>query len=136
MPVLTITPFFVFFVQSAGINPESECLGSHSERPQEVLILFGSWFVTGLTYYGLSLNSSDLGKTGDDDGEASAATDAYLTFTLYGLIEAPAIAFSIVSTITAGRRLTLTLLLVGVGISCVGAGVIPQGMFPGEEAIP
>ena len=96
------------------------------------LILFSSWFVTGLTYYGLSLNSANdlsLGESSSSDGNSSSST--YLTFTFYGLIEIPAIALSIVSIITAGRRLTLTLLLVGVGISCVGAGVIPQGMFPG-----
>lgn len=98
------------------------------------LILFSSWFVTGLTYYGLSLNSAgDFGAGGADRSAEDAKSAAYLTFTFYGLIEAPAIVVSIVSTITAGRRPTLTLLLVGTGISCVGAGVIPQGMFPGEE---
>ena len=73
-----------------------------------------------MTYYGLSLNSGDIGN------------NPIVTFTFYGLIEIPAILVSICSIVTAGRRLTLILLTFGAGASCLGAALIPQGRYPGD----
>lgn len=84
------------------------------------LILFISWFVCSLTYYGLSLNSNGIGE------------DPFLTFTFFGAIEIPAILVSVVSLLTAGRRLPLIFLLFGSGICCTCAAVVPVGIFHGN----
>lgn len=84
------------------------------------LILFAIWFVCSLTYYGLSLNSGSIGG------------DISITFTFYGLVELPSILISILSLLTAGRRIPLILFMLGAGLSCIGAASIPIGYFPGN----
>ncbi|TRY61313.1 hypothetical protein TCAL_10704 [Tigriopus californicus] len=84
------------------------------------LILFAIWFVCSLTYYGLSLNSGSIGG------------DINITFTFYGLVELPSIFISILSLLTAGRRIPLILFMLGAGLSCIGAASIPSGYFTGN----
>ncbi len=77
------------------------------------LILFTVWFSCTLTYFGLSLNSSDIG-----------GNNPYLVFVCYGLVEFPAIGLAIVAIVTLGRRLPMTLLLLSMGLSCVAAAFV------------
>ena len=69
------------------------------------LILSFLFFVASFVYYGLSLNQSSVG--GDEN--------QFLTFTLYGLMEIPALIFAIVSLSYLGRRLPTIILFLTAG---------------------
>ena len=69
------------------------------------IILSFCFFVGSFLYYGLSLNSNSVG--GNDN--------LFITFTLYGLMEVPAVAFVIVCLLALGRRLPTVLLYLFAG---------------------
>ena len=58
----------------------------------KTLILYGNWFTVILTYYGLTINSTDIGS------------DFHLNFLINGALEFPAYAFSLVLVQFCGRR--------------------------------
>ena len=68
-------------------------------------ILSFLFFVASFVYYGLSLNQSSVG--GDDN--------QFLTFTLYGLMEIPALIFAIFSLSCFGRRTPTVLMFLLAG---------------------
>ena len=58
----------------------------------KTLILYGNWFIITLTYYGLTLNSTDLGD------------DFHVNFMINGAFEFPAYALALVLVRYTGRR--------------------------------
>lgn len=58
----------------------------------KTLILYGNWFIITLTYYGLTLNSTDLGD------------DFHINFMINGAFEFPAYALALVLVRYTGRR--------------------------------
>ena len=58
----------------------------------KTLILYGNWFIIALMYYGLTLNSGDLGD------------DFHISFMINGAFEFPAYALSLVLVRYCGRR--------------------------------
>jgi OCT family organic cation transporter-like MFS transporter 4/5 len=81
---------------------------------RRTFILSLAFFVASFLYYGLSLNSGSVG--GDNN--------LFLTFTLYGVMEIPALLFAIVSLLTLGRRLPCVLLYLFAGLACLTAAVV------------
>ncbi len=69
-----------------------------------------------LVYYGLSLNTSNLG--GND----------YLNFFIAGAVEVPAYAFSQFSMTYFGRRLSLSGSLVLGGVALLAILAVPSGV--------
>ena len=64
-------------------------------KPQmcgKTLILFGNWFIISLMYYGLTINSGDLGD------------DFHINFMINGAFEFPAYAISLLLVRYCGRR--------------------------------
>ena len=66
-------------------------------------------------YYGLSLNSSNLG--GDD----------YLNFFIAGAVEIPAYAVCLVSFMKIGRRWPLAGVMVVAGLALMATAPVPDG---------
>ena len=58
----------------------------------KTLILYGNWFIIALMYYGLTLNSNDLGN------------DFHINFMINGAFEFPAYALSLLLVRYCGRR--------------------------------
>ena len=59
----------------------------------KTLILYGNWFIISLTYYGLTLNSTDLGN------------DFHANFMINGAFEFPAYVLALVLVRYTGRRI-------------------------------
>ena len=59
----------------------------------KTLILYGNWFVIALMYYGLTLNSSDLGD------------DFHINFMINGALEFPAYTLTLILVRYCGRRI-------------------------------
>ncbi|CAF99477.1 unnamed protein product [Tetraodon nigroviridis] len=78
------------------------------------LILFFTWFVNVLVYYGLSLGVSRLG------------TDLYLTQFIFGLVEIPARTL-VLFVLPYSRRLCQSGFLATGGLSCLLVLAIPAG---------
>ena len=69
------------------------------------MILSFLFFVASFVYYGLSLNQSSVG------GEENK----FLTFTLYGIMEIPALIFAMITLLCFGRRLPIVFLYLSAG---------------------
>lgn len=82
-------------------------------RNRTMIISF-MFFVGSFVYYGLSLNSSSVG--GDNN--------RFITFTLYGAMEIPAILFAMLSLSCLGRRLPLFFEFLLAGLSCLAASLV------------
>lgn len=82
------------------------------------LIFVFTWFATSFTYYGLSLNSGEVGGSGN----------IFLTFSLYGLMEFPAVAFATAMVLCFGRRLPIMLLILVGGFACLGVAAMSNFM--------
>ncbi|XP_054272402.1 organic cation transporter protein isoform X2 [Macrosteles quadrilineatus] len=80
------------------------------------LILYVVWFSTYLVYYGLVLNLNNLGG------------DVYVNSVISGAVEFPAILLSIFILLKLGRRLPLSLSLIGAGIACLLTTPVPSDM--------
>ncbi|KAF2345641.1 Major facilitator sugar transporter-like [Trinorchestia longiramus] len=78
------------------------------------LNMFFCWAVVTFMYYGLSLNSSNIGG------------DLFLSFILTMLIEIPSYFFSWYALDRMGRKGTLMFTFLLGGTSCVVAGVLPK----------
>ena len=72
---------------------------------KRTMILSFLFFVGSFVYYGLSLNQSSVG--GDQN--------QFLTFTLYGVMEIPALLFAMLGLSYFGRRLPTVLLYSSAG---------------------
>lgn len=75
----------------------------------KTLILFVSWFVNALAYYGLTLNMPSFGE------------DIFLTFFIKGLLEIPAYGIAIWILLKKGRRIPYasSLILCGMSLLCI-----------------
>ncbi|CAG0924335.1 unnamed protein product [Notodromas monacha] len=83
--------------------------------------VFLCWFVNAFVYYGLSLNSANLGG------------NVFLNFALSGAIEIPAYALSIIVMLKfAGRRLLISVAMVSGGAACALIAFIPRGQFAND----
>lgn len=80
-----------------------------------ILNIMFNWFVLSLVYYGLSLNSTDMG------------VNAYLAFCLIGVVEMGACILAMPSLNILGRRLTLFGTMLPGGFACIAAIFIPPG---------
>ncbi|XP_071810682.1 organic cation transporter protein-like isoform X2 [Apostichopus japonicus] len=82
------------------------------------LALFCVWFVNSFVYFAISLNTA---KLGDDD---------YFTFFLSGLVEIPAglICIPLLQS-PLGRRYSMLLIMVLLGVSCLAAVVLSKGVL-------
>ncbi|XP_046326574.2 organic cation transporter protein-like [Haliotis rufescens] len=72
------------------------------------LIIFFNWLVVSMVYYGLSLNSDNLG-----------AGSLHLNFLLVGLVEFPAYALSIGLLNRLGRKIMHCAMMIIGGVSCI-----------------
>nr|XP_002128813.1 organic cation transporter protein [Ciona intestinalis] len=81
------------------------------------LMLFYCWLVCSCVYYGLTLNSADLGG------------DPFINLFLSGLVEIPAVFICIPLLDRWGRRPSLALFLVLSGISCVTMLFVPKKLL-------
>ncbi|XP_046326554.1 organic cation transporter protein-like [Haliotis rufescens] len=95
---------------------------SHDEEPKgnfchlfttpvmciRTLIIFFNWLVVSMVYYGLSLNSDNLG-----------AGSLHLNFLLVGLVEFPAYALSIGLVNRLGRKIMHCAMMIIGGVSCI-----------------
>ena len=72
-------------------------------------------FVNSVVYYGLSLNTSNLG--GSD----------YINFFISGAVEFPALVFYQLSSEYLGRRKTTAGTMVVGGLSLLGIAAVPKG---------
>ena len=89
--------------------PECDACCSLVTMPRtrlRTVILSCLFFVGSFVYYGLSLNQSSVG--GDQN--------QFLTFTLYGLMEIPALLFAMISLSYFGRRSPTMLLYLCAGM--------------------
>ncbi|XP_047499818.1 organic cation transporter protein-like isoform X1 [Penaeus chinensis] len=82
---------------------------------RKTLNIFFNWFVNSGVYYGLSLNTGNLG--GND----------YLNFTISGAVELPAHALTILLLDRVGRRIPLCAFLLLGGVSLLSTMFIPAG---------
>ena len=76
--------------------------------------IFFNWFVNSGVYYGLSLNTSNLG--GND----------YLNFLISGAVEVPAYAFLLLSLNKLGRKYVLCGCMLGGGFFMAICAAIPE----------
>ena len=92
-------------VNDVSVGKEKTCKVSFLDlfrTPQmcrKTLILYGNWFIISLTYYGLTLNSTDLGN------------DFHINFMINGAFEFPAYALALVLVRYTGRRIPYSLSL-------------------------
>ncbi|XP_063595666.1 organic cation transporter protein-like [Penaeus indicus] len=82
---------------------------------RKTLNIFFNWFVNSGVYYGLSLNTGNLG--GND----------YLNFMISGAVELPAHALTILLLDRVGRRIPLCAFLLLGGVSLLSTMFIPAG---------
>ncbi|XP_035701956.1 organic cation transporter protein isoform X2 [Folsomia candida] len=76
--------------------------------------IFFNWFVNSGVYYGLSLNTSNLG--GND----------YLNFTIAGLVEVPAYTFLLISLQRFGRKIVLCGCMLAGGAFMMACAIVPD----------
>ncbi|XP_065064344.1 solute carrier family 22 member 3-like isoform X2 [Rhopilema esculentum] len=76
-----------------------------------------AWLVSGITFYGVSLASSDLGG------------DLYVDFILTSIVEIPANILVIIFTNKCGRRLTTVINIFLAGFACIGVAAVPSGVI-------
>lgn len=79
------------------------------------LILFVTWFTNAFVYYGLSLNTNNLGG------------NPFINFLLAGAVEFPAYILSIYALRIVGRKLSVSLALFGGGLGCLATVPITNG---------
>lgn len=96
-------------------NPLS--LFKYPNLRKKSLILFLGWFVNSGVYYGLALNTSNLG--GND----------YVNFVIAALTEFPAYTFCILALNKLGRRLPLCGSMLIGGISMLITGLVPADNY-------
>ncbi len=86
----------------------------------KTLILYGNWFTNSFVYYGLTLNTGDLGGS------------FMLTFVLYGVLEIPAYAFALFVILKAGRKLPYVTLMALTGVALLAILAVPEDRFTGN----
>lgn len=80
------------------------------------LNIFFCWFVNSGVYYGLSLNTSNLGDSND-----------YLNFAIAGAVEVPAYLFLLFSLNRLGRKVVLCGCMLAGGAFMSACAIVPEG---------
>jgi len=81
-----------------------------------MMIIFYSWMVVTMVYYGISMKASSL------------SGNIYLNFTIMSLAEIPGYIASYIGMNYLGRRITMTSSLITGGLACLAMGFIPATM--------
>ena len=84
----------------------------------KTLILYFNWFANSFVYYGLTLNSGNLGGT------------IMINFLLNGLTEIPAYSFALFILLKKGRKLPYATFMLLGGVFLFLTIVIPRDAFP------
>ena len=79
------------------------------------LNFYYNWFVNSFVYYGLSLNSGNLGG------------DLYINIFIGGAVEIPAYTLSIFALLKTGRRMPLCISMVVGGVACLCTMIFEKG---------
>lgn len=82
---------------------------------RNTILLFVIWIVITLGYYGISMNTGNLGS------------DIFVSLTLISLIEIPSYVVCIFIMDHLGRKPTLSISLFLTGIACIAAGFMNEG---------
>ena len=92
---------------------------SRNLRIKSVILYYG-WFVNAFAYYGLVMNTENLGG------------DVFLNFLISGLLEIPAYTVAMWVILKKGRRAPYvsSMLLCGVSLLCIM--FVPRGAYPGD----
>jgi len=98
-------------------------LFKNSNLRRKTLICYFLWFATALTYYGLTLNSNNLGAS------------VFIYVAIGKILEFPAITIVILLLLRTGRRWTLMVFYTLGGISLMLILLIPLNTFPYEWPI-
>ena len=88
-----------------------------SNMAKKTLILYINWFANSFVYYGLTLNSSNLGGT------------IMINFLIGGLTEIPAYTFSLFILLKRGRKLPYAAMMILGGIFLLCTVIIPRDAF-------
>ncbi|XP_066288727.1 organic cation transporter protein-like [Branchiostoma lanceolatum] len=93
------------------------------------VIIFFNWFVVTVVWFGLALNTQQLGG------------DNYLNFLIMNLVDFPAQIFSIFTVSYFGRRPSLTFYMLFGGVACIvtpylAPPFLPEYMHPLSVALP
>ena len=86
------------------------------------LNFYYNWFVNSFVYYGLSLNSGNLGG------------DLFVNIFIGGAVEIPAYALSTVALLKTGRRLPLCVSMVVGGVACLCTMIFEKGETDGARS--
>ena len=89
----------------------------HKNMAIKALILYFNWFANSFIYYGLTLNTGDLGGS------------LLLNFTINGALEIPAHAISLYVLLKGGRKIPYFSMIFLAGIALFCTIIIPQGVF-------
>lgn len=81
------------------------------------MIVFYTWLVVTMVYYGISMKASNL------------AGNIYLDFTIMSLAEIPGYIASFIGMNYLGRRITMTSSLLAGGLACLAMGFVPPSMI-------
>lgn len=81
------------------------------------LNLYYNWFVISLVYYGLSLNSGNLGG------------DLFVNNLILGAVEFPGILMCVFLVMHTGRRWILSMCLLLGGAACLGTMIFEKGLY-------
>ena len=90
---------------------------SKEAKLKAIIILFDLRFVNAFVYYGLSLNTNNLGG------------NPFINFLLAGAVEFPAYAISIYALKKYGRRMSLVCAMLGGGFGCLATIPFMSGMY-------
>lgn len=93
-----------------------DLLKSSNLRKKTIIICF-CWFVNAFVFYGLSLNTNDIGG------------DPFLSFFISGAVEFPAYFITIFIVKYQGRRLPLMSAMVLGGLACILTIAIPDNLL-------
>ncbi|XP_076330221.1 organic cation transporter protein-like [Tachypleus tridentatus] len=85
-------------------------------RKKTINVCF-NWFVNSFVFYGLSLNTEDLGG------------NLYINFSIAGAVEFPAYLCTIVAIKRLGRRIPLMSTMVAGGIACALTTLFPEHLW-------
>eukprot|EP00095_Tigriopus_kingsejongensis_P003369 maker-scaffold153_size302544-snap-gene-0.10 protein:Tk03369 transcript:maker-scaffold153_size302544-snap-gene-0.10-mRNA-1 annotation:"organic cation" len=90
----------------------------HKNLCIKTLILYFNWFANSFVYYGLTLNSSNLGGT------------VMVNYLLNGLMEIPAYSFSLYILLKKGRKLPYVTMIILGGVALFLTSAIPRNVYP------
>lgn len=100
--------------ETGGMVEHLKAMVTHKQLLCKTLILYYNWFVSSFCYYGLTLNSGNLGG------------DVLVNFTIDGSLEFPAYIAAMIILMTFGRRLPMGLSMLAAGLSLLSILAVPS----------